>query len=285
MSGAASPRMGQWSKDKLSLLGQYLHAYSVIMSKQKAKWLQSYGYVDAFAGPGQYSDVEHRVYVEGSPRVALACEPPFDEFWFVERSPRRLDQLKQLVACDFPNLTPRVNFCHGDANAVLKDEILPLVTLSNHRRGFLFLDPYGLDVHFSTLQSVADAQTFDVFINFSVMGITRILEREDAPDQQTLDIVERVMGDSGWVDNLYWTQPTLFGEERSRRAQLKAQDVALQYGSRLRTCFPFVSEPVVMRNSKEVALYALVLASHNRAAANITNDIFRRYERLRGLGN
>ena len=46
--------------------------------------------------------------------------------------------------------------------------------------------------------------------------------------------------------------------------------------------FHYVSVPVVMRNSNRAPLYALFLASRNEQAVKITNDIFRRYERLSG---
>ncbi|MDA8189820.1 MAG: hypothetical protein M0T85_16895 [Dehalococcoidales bacterium] len=45
-------------------------------------------YVDAFASIGLYHDSDLQAYVDGSPVVALKCEPAFDEYWFIELSPR-----------------------------------------------------------------------------------------------------------------------------------------------------------------------------------------------------
>lgn len=36
------PSIQIWTKAKLDLLGKYLHAYPVIMTKQKASWLEKF---------------------------------------------------------------------------------------------------------------------------------------------------------------------------------------------------------------------------------------------------
>jgi len=54
------------------------------------------------------------------------------------------------------------------------------------------------------------------------------------------------------------------------------------FADRMRTLFPFVSRPVVMRNSNNSPLYALFLASHYAKAVTITNQIFDSRRRTRG---
>jgi hypothetical protein len=56
------------------------------------------------------------------------------------------------------------------------------------------------------------------------------------------------------------------------------------YADQIFSLFSFVSNPVIMTNSKNAPLYALFLASHNQTAVKIVNDIFSRYERLREVG-
>jgi len=90
--------IGKWSEEKLDLLQKYLSAYASIMSKQKKTWLKAYHYVDAFANSGQAlakGEDEER-YIKGSPVRALQCEPPFDNYWFIERSLLRVKQLHAL---------------------------------------------------------------------------------------------------------------------------------------------------------------------------------------------
>ena len=269
-----------WSRDKLELLSKYLHAYSVIMRKEKETWLRAYHYVDAFASTGQYADPDSQSYVDGSPLVALRCQPPFDEFWFVELSASRLERLRQRVEAECPGCYS--HFLQGDANAVLRDQIAPKITWPSRQRGLIFLDPYGLEVEFETIRQLARTRTFDLFVNFSVMGIIRNLERQQFPDEHTVQMLARVMGDAEWVRDTYATQPDLFGaEERSFRPRLGYEQVAGQYIDGVKGLFKFVSEPVLMRNSVGAPLYVLFLASHNETAVKITNEIFKVYERLR----
>ncbi|MCL6430834.1 MAG: three-Cys-motif partner protein TcmP [Anaerolineae bacterium] len=278
MCGEADP-IRAWSRDKLSLLERYLGAYSRIMSKQKQSWLRSYSYIDAFAGAGRYLDEDTREYVDGSPFVALRCIPPFDEYRFIERSSSRLGELRARVEKEFPGREMR--FYHGDANDILR-QISREITYGSWRRAFVFLDPYGLELEYSTVCSLAEAHTFDVFVNFSVMGINRILQREKLPSSKTVELLQRVMGDSEWLDELYAVQPALIeSHDRSFRGRLRAERVASQYAERVRRVFPHVSHPVLMRNSRDAPLYVLFLASHNGTAAKITNDIFSAFEQVR----
>ena len=62
---------------------------------------------------------------------------------------------------------------------------------------------------------------------------------------------------------------------------MSAEKLAELYIADIRKLFGYASMPVVMRNSTNTPLYALFLASGNRTAVEITNDIFKRYDRLR----
>lgn len=62
---------------------------------------------------------------------------------------------------------------------------------------------------------------------------------------------------------------------------MPAEKLAAIYAENLGKVFRHVSAPVIMRNTKAAPLYALFLASNNRIAVKITNDIFKRYEKVR----
>ncbi len=263
-----------WSKEKLDVLGKYLHAYSVLMRKQT--WLQSYTYVDAFAGVGQYLDPETTEYVDGSPFVALRCDPPFHSYVFIEASPNRLDALRRTVSEEFQGR--HVRFCHGDANSLLRDTIAKEIPRGAPKRGLVFLDPYGLQIDFQTIELLAQAGTFGVFVNFSVMGISRILAREQPPDAATVALLTRVMGDAQMLDELYVRQPELFGgPNHISRPRLDPGRIAEEYQRRVAKVFPYVSKWVLMSNSRGAPLYVLFLASHKETAIRITNQILARH--------
>jgi len=280
--------IGKWSEDKLDLLAKYLKAYSVIMNEQKKSWLTAYYYIDAFAGsvrPRAKEDEER--YIDGSPLRALQTEPRFDAYWFVDLNPQRVERVNKLRE-DFPEQV--IQTYKGNCNDVLCNEIIPQIPYSSKKRAFVFLDPYGLQVDWETVRELANTRTCDIFVNFSVMGVTRLLPREQAPDPSFVDQISKVMGNTEWINQIYRESPVtqldLFGnppEPVVRRDTIQAEWLASLYTEQLKLLFKYVSRPVLMKNSTNSVLYALCLASHNEKAIKITNEIFNRYERLKGL--
>ncbi|HIK31619.1 MAG TPA: three-Cys-motif partner protein TcmP [Oscillatoriales cyanobacterium M59_W2019_021] len=278
--------IGRWSEEKLDLLSKYLKAYSDIMNKQKKSWLKAYYYIDAFAGSVRpRAKEDERRYIDGSPLRALQTEPKFDGYWFVDVSPRRIERVRDLRE-EFPNRVIYVR--QGNCNDVLCNEIVPQLPYASKQRAFVFLDPYGLQVDWDTVSELANTRTCDVFVNFSVMGVTRLLPREQKPERDVVEQLNKVMGGTDWITQIYQqpsvTQLDLFGnlaEQTLSRDTLKAEWLASLYTEQLRSLFPYVSRPVLMRNSTNSVLYALCLASHNQTATKITNEIFNRHERLK----
>ncbi|NJN88217.1 MAG: three-Cys-motif partner protein TcmP [Leptolyngbyaceae cyanobacterium SL_7_1] len=281
--------IGRWSEEKLDLLAKYLKAYSVIMNEQKKRWLRAYYYIDAFAGsirPRAKEDEQR--YIDGSPLRALQTEPQFDGYWFVDVSSRRVERIQELRE-EFPDRV--IDVCQGNCNEVLCNEVIPQLPYSSKQRAFVFLDPYGLQVDWETVRELASTRTCDIFVNFSVMGVTRLLPREQNPEPAVVEQISKVMGSTDWITQIYQeplgvqldmfessTQPT------ANRNTIQAEWLARLYTEQLRSLFQHVSKPVLMRNSTNSVLYALCLASHNETAIKITNDIFNQYERLRNLG-
>jgi three-Cys-motif partner protein len=272
--------IGRWSEEKLALLEKYLRAYAVIMNKQKQRWLRGYHYIDAFAGSGKPKAKDEERYIAGSPLRALQCEPPFDGYWFIELSPWRVERLKELQA-QFPDR--RVEIRQGDCNVILRQEIIAHLTYALRQRGLVFLDPYGLQVEWETVKALARARTFDVFVNFPLMAVTRLVKRNKPPTGQTLTLLNKVMGSSNWIQEIYYPEPQLrlFGQQLVVRDVMRAEWLARVYADQVNSLFPFVSKPVIMTNSNNAPLYALFLASHSQTGVKIANDIFGRYERLR----
>ncbi|NCJ06720.1 three-Cys-motif partner protein TcmP [Synechococcales cyanobacterium C] len=281
--------IGRWSEEKLDLLAKYLKAYSVIMNEQKKSWLRAYYYIDAFAGsvrPRAKEDEQR--YIDGSPLRALQTEPQFDGYWFVDVSQQRVERVEELRA-EFSDCV--INIRQGNCNEILCNEIAPQIPYSSKRRAFVFLDPYGLQVDWETVRELANTKTCDIFVNFSVMGVTRLLPRDQNPEPEVIERLSKVMGSTNWITEIYRELPEiqldLFGnptEPTSSRDTIQAEWLASLYTKQLQALFPHVSRPVLMRNSTNSVLYALCLASHKQTAIKITNQIFDRYERLRDLG-
>lgn len=273
---------GPWSTEKLSILGKYLRAYAVIMHSQRRQhqWPARIHYIDGFAGAGialapngEHEDpareAEVLAYLEGSPLKALYCVPPFDRLWFIELKATRAVYLRSLLR--ERNASDRSEVIIGDANVKVAQLIIDEVAANEH--GIAFLDPYGLELRWETVEALATARRFDVFINFSLMGIFRNLPRDAEPSLEARARLMAVLKDSGWMETLYVQQGALDGSSIAVRGRIDPQRLADRYASDLKTVFPFVSRPKIMTNSRGGVLYALAFASHNATATRIMEEI------------
>lgn len=270
--------IGPWSEDKLRLLSKYLSAYTVVMHSQT--WCRNgYHYVDAFAGTGRPRARDEERYIDGSPRVALTIQYPFHSYNFIEKSPWRVRKLQRLQN-EFPNLDIRIR--EGDCNRIITTEITTRIRYEQLNRGLIFLDPFGMDLEWSTLQQIAETKALEVFLNFPVMALNRTVLAND-PNALTETQVERMnrfWGSTEWRGDIYEEVPTLFGPVEMKISRTTGDRLGRLFKKRLSEIFPHVTDPLVMTNSKNAPLYCLIFAGHNPTGTRIVQDIFQRYMRL-----
>ena len=279
--GAGDPHRfgGDWTSAKLGVLAAYLAAYTTALSRQPfQRW-----YIDAFAGSGSrvpasdvvqpggeedlFGEPEPRALLDGSARVALKTVPTFDHFVFIERSPSRCSELRALPA-EF-RLPPRtVEVQQADANSALEQILRQDLS---RRRAVLFLDPYGMQVEWRTIEAVANTRAIDLWVLFPLMAVTRVLARSgDIPDSWRRR-VDLMLGTQEWYERIYAVraEPTLFGVEQQRRRG-GAGVIGELFHERLRTHFPGVARrPGVLKNSTNSALYLLYFAAANERGAKV----------------
>jgi three-Cys-motif partner protein len=99
--------------------------------------------VDGFAGSGAAKIRGEDRRVAGSPRIALDLEHPFTYYWFTELDPVRRACLETLVA-EYPDRSIRL--LGGDCNEVITRQITPIIQAKRRTRGFVFLDPFGMNL-------------------------------------------------------------------------------------------------------------------------------------------
>jgi three-Cys-motif partner protein len=121
----------------------------------------------------------------------------------IENDPGRFAALKQLRE-EFP--TRQIECFQGDANDVVRH--LCLSTQWQRVRGVIFLDPFGMEVDWSTLEAVAATRALDVWYFFPLMG----LYRQAANDLSHFDVdprkrerLNRVLGTDEWQRVWYGT--------------------------------------------------------------------------------
>lgn len=267
---------GRWTEQKLEMLDEYLAAWAKVMKNQPFERV----YVDAFAGTGyreasptspdtgffapELAEAEPQEFFDGSARIALRIKPTFQRYVFVEQTARRFVELVKLKV-EFPALAERMLFSRDDSNLVLRD----LCQRWNSRttRGVLFLDPFGMQVDWTTLQAVAATKAIDVWILFPVgIGVNRLLPRHGGIPDGWRARLDRVFGTGGWFERFY-RQSRIRGLFDDHPLMVKTGSynaIAEYYQERLRTIFPAVADnPKVLPNSRGTPLFLLCFAVGN----------------------
>lgn len=286
MQGERGHRFGgDWTQKKLDVLAEYLSAYTRALKNQSfEKW-----YVDAFAGTGyrsastrstddprsqselfpELAESDPQSLLEGSARRALAIEPPFSHYVFIEKNVDRYRALEGLKS-EFPRLASGISIRRGDAN----QEIVSMCSEDwRSRRAVVFLDPYGLEVEWTTIEAIAKTQAIDLWLLFPLgIGVNRLLKKSgDIPDswRRRLNLL---LGTRDWYEEFYKTQPapTLFNATEQQVVKARTDLIGTYFIERLSTVFAGVANsPGVLRNSKDSPLYLLCFAVGNPAGKDI----------------
>ena len=280
---------GDWTTEKLDVIAKYLASYTKALKYQPSRERPfTKGYIDAFAGTGyrnargdrpdeplllpDLAEPDPQALLDGSARVALKTEPRFDRYIFIERSAARCAQLDSLKQ-EFPDLAPRISVHKGDANREIAR--LCAKNWSSHR-AVLFLDPYGMQVDWTTIQAIAETRAIDLWVLFPLgIGVNRLLTKSgDIPDswRQRLNLL---LGTDDWYDEFYHAESveTLFGAE-DRVVKASISTIGKYFNNRLKSLFADVAdEPRVLRNSSNSPLYLLCFAAGNQKGAPIALKI------------
>jgi three-Cys-motif partner protein len=295
---------GPWTDDKLKRIDEYLDAYMTIFEKNPRASKLNTNYVDAFAGTGfrvssgaedraegvLFEDVivdpDANSLKKGSAYVALRTSPPFGRYVFVDRNPEHTESLDKLRE-EFPELADRISVKVADANTFLQDWCRTTDWRTN--RAVVFLDPYGMQVDWSTIESIAATKAIDLWILFPLgQAVNRLLTRNEIPEGAQAQRLTRFFGTEDWKKAFYKeadNQPSMFddvfGEETGYAKRTDFNAIGHFFVSRLETIFTSVSKnPLPLRNSKGVPLFLLCFAVANpkgaKPALKIANHLLRR---------
>jgi three-Cys-motif partner protein len=287
--------VGPWAREKLDALGQYLNFYTTVLKKQR-HWLRGTIFFDAFAGPGLsrirtkekahapagFFDTEIEVgafeiaFLKGSPRVALDIPNPFTHYIFVERDPKRIIELNALKAQYEGNRAIVVQ--EHDANVALNEWLTSGIDWRAYR-AVVFLDPFGMQVPWRTIEALAATRAVEVLINFPLgMAINRLLKRSGDIDPGWQDSLDEFFGSPELRTIAYEEGSDLFGVRRD-----KADDAELRildwYRSRLKNAFGHVSTARLIKNTRGNPLYHLIWAGPNETGLKGAEYILSKGER------
>lgn len=203
----------------------------------------------------------------------MKTRPRFDSYVFIEHSATRCAELEKLKQ-EFPDLANDIRIEKSDAN-----QWIQTVCSKNwrDRRAVLFLDPYGMQVEWETIEAIALTKAIDLWLLFPLgIGVNRLLTRSGAIPEQWQYRLDVRLGTQAWRKELYSerTIPTLFGEQEKRLAKAAVEKIGCYFNDRLKTVFAGVAdEPGVLRNSTNSPLYLLCFAAGNAKGAPIALKI------------
>lgn len=285
---------GDWTDVKLAKLNKYLKAYRTIFSgNARARHFTTW-YVDAFAGTGSrtrtdvpaagikplfgsevYEDADTKGYRDGSAKIALALTDPFHNYLFIEKSRSRAKELKEMIQKDYPALAPRCHFQQGDANDGLQQWCQERDWTKD--RAVVFLDPYGMQVEWSTVKALGTTKGVDLWYLFPL--VARVLKRDGKLDESWEKRLTSLFGTKDWRTRFYETKETegLFGTLETVERDVSVENIQGFISERLKSCFAGVAKGLILRNSKSSPLYSLCFAAANehgaKTAIKIAKDI------------
>ena len=205
---------GDWTERKLEALRKYLEAYMTIFTKNQ--WAKRYHtiYFDAFAGCGYRSKKKRKApekkasseclfldgielaeadeFRKGSPAVALSIPNPFGSYVFNDISPSAIRGLEELRS-QFPLLADRITLMSSEANRSVIDFCASTDWKKN--RAVLFLDPFGMQVEWATLEKVAITEAIDLWLLFPLgQSVVRMLTKDEAPPDDWATCLTKLFG-------------------------------------------------------------------------------------------
>ena len=289
---------GDWTAKKLARLKDYLIAYMKIFTRNERARFFTTNYIDAFAGtgyrvksggPSHSSDAlfddddlnDIASYGQGSARIALGIPEPFDKYAFIERDPDRSSTLFDLKQ-DFPERAGSIKVITGDAN----EELQAICQETNWRRNraVVFLDPFGMQVKWDTLEAIAGTEAIDMWLLFPLGPINRLLTRNKIPEGALAERLTETFGTTAWKKVFYrrnTEQQSLFpSSDQPFIKDIDFKGIASFFLERLGEIFYDVAPNYYpLRNSKNSPLYLLCFAAGNPKGAcpaiNIANCLLK----------
>jgi three-Cys-motif partner protein len=281
---------GDWTAEKLDHVRKYLVEYTKIFTRSAhARYFQTV-YVDAFAGTGyrsvtraksvqdslapEFADPDRAAFLKGSARIALEVEPSFNRYLFIERNPAYVRELTKLRE-QFPAKADRIRIVPEEAN----DYLMRWCEETDWQqwRAVVFLDPYGMQVEWPLIESIAKTRAVDLWVLFPLgVAVNRLMTKREPPPAEWASALTRSFGSDEWKEAFYprQIQHTLFGEEEVQEKEADFDRIGEFFVRRLKTVFAGVAgRPLPLKNSRNVPLYLLCFAAGNPRGAPIAIKI------------
>lgn len=270
--GLLIPSTGRWTATKLDYLRRYLERF--IVSMREKKW-RAIHYIDLFSGTGKYQLRGTDRVVLGSPLIALTQKRPFDRYFFSDINPENIDVLKQ--RCTPSPHFEKIRFYVGDANtqvAKVKEEIDGID--NKYLEGvwsslnIAFLDPFGLELEWKTVETLAKSNRMDLVVYYSQMGITR--EAPKVIGKKPPTAIDDFFGGTEWRD--------IYREYQEKSEMFLHRKLLDLYKGKLKDLGYVIrdiqNEPLIRSTKRRAPLYRLLFASKHNLGNKFWNDVIKK---------
>lgn len=275
---------GEWTKNKIEILVKYAKAYLTIM-KDRTYWKLLY--FDGFAGTG-FIIKEKKTNVDitiGAARRIVEIEKPrgFDHYYFVEKNKNNAELLFRNTKGAYPNKDIQVK--NDDCNVKLLElSKLLLSQKGKNLKVLAYIDPYGMQLEWKSIVSLSKA-SIDIWILVPTgLGVNRLLKKDGEISVTWLKRLETFLGlEAESIKSFFYKVEkdlTLFGEEEHTTKEKDAIKLSAKiYQERLKSVFAFVSQPYILKSTQGNIMYHMFMASNNKTAVKIANDIIKIYNK------
>jgi three-Cys-motif partner protein len=257
---------GFWTRGKLELLRRYLDAFTTA-SKSQDEIL----YLDLFGGQPTNRERLTEQDLDGSARIALGVvDAPFSRLRFFELEPYA-GLLRGSLQLDFPGRDLEV--VPGDCNQTIGSALASLANV-NWAPTFAFVDPNGPDVHWSTIESLAQFKKpgrpkTEIWLLLAAGMFIRTLPTHG--DVRDVDAVK--------LDHMYGTDLWRVIYQARVRGELAPSEARDEYVNLMRWRLENVlgyewTHPLEIFNERGHSIYHMVFATDHPAGNKIMTDLY-----------
>ncbi|NUB26257.1 three-Cys-motif partner protein TcmP [Azospirillum brasilense] len=235
---------GDWTRLKLECLEGYLKAYNQALKNFPFRRI----YIDAFSGTGEpyqlnkaasrsrdensleinlQVDEPQIEFFDGSVRRALSVPNGFHSFKLIEQRRKNVSKLRELAE-EPQHKELDIEIIQGDANTAILDLCRNIDwhgrrhPSGQRHRAVLFLDPFGCQVDWSTIQAVARTKAIDMWYLFPSSAVIRQVPKNKPVPPSWKMRLDRCLGGDEWMEAFYEevTTKTLFDFDFTNRNRI-----------------------------------------------------------------
>jgi three-Cys-motif partner protein len=186
---------------------------------------------------------------------------------FVENDTERSRELAGLKT-EFPDKASRIEIHTEDANEFLLNWCKQ--TDWKKWRAVVFLDPFAMDVPWSTIEAIAATRGIDLWYLFPCGAFNRLLTKDKQPPESWSTALTRICGTVDWKTEFYRTteEQGLFGTMVTEEKVAGFDAIDKFFRGRLKKIFAGVADQrFILENSRNSPIFMLFFAAGNSKGA------------------